>query len=779
MSGDSDVEIKIGASTDGLDAGTDKVKSNFQEMGEEAEGLKDNLEGLAATFAEVFAVEKLEEFADRISDIGEQIDRMTHMTGMSSDQVQNFQNVITALGGDAQTAGMSLIRMERNVSDAAAGIGDSAQAFQRLGVSMDALKRGDINEILGQMADKMVSTADGANKTGAMLEAAGRGAASLLPALDMGREGFEQLEQAINQTGVRLSPELVERFSESALGMKVLRDANQAVAESFYAQLEPALDAAVAGFTLFETNTANATRNGQGLSEGMKLLGGIIDGVTVAVTGLATAFEGLLEAVEAFAAVAYDVMKGSIDAIVDAWHGGVTAIQEVFQGNFSTAFDTLTVAGVKSSTDFSAGWTQAFDDFKAKFSDAANADMGGKFTDQVSKMMKVFNGEDSVSPVKLGDSKGKGKIGGPTGKGDEDQDNGANLAQQRQGYQEDYELKKEFDDLKVASGQMTRSQEFADLQQGLSEQQALTDASFESEMYDYELTDEAFNRLQDQKINADKRFALEHGKLTLQQADEDEKYWTKAIETADKSLDTMLQGVLQGTQTMGQAFARMASNMVLSFVEAVAKILVENALLVATQNFGWTQMAGALQKSLGQYVLVEQQKTAAVIGGNAARTASDTASATTSSLATKGAASGTIMQDAYESAANVYANVSAIPYVGWILAPAAAAAAFGVVAAYDSFDVGTPYVPNDMLAQIHKGEAIVPAKTAQSWRDGDLGIGGGDSAETHTHVHFNISSMDASGVAAMMKKHSSAISGAVVSAARGGNGGLRNAFSKM
>ncbi len=26
-----------------------------------------------------------------------------------------------------------------------------------------------------------------------------------------------------------------------------------------------------------------------------------------------------------------------------------------------------------------------------------------------------------------------------------------------------------------------------------------------------------------------------------------------------------------------------------------------------------------------------------------------------------------------------------------------------------AFDVGTPYVPNDMIAQIHQGEAIVPA----------------------------------------------------------------------
>ena len=27
-----------------------------------------------------------------------------------------------------------------------------------------------------------------------------------------------------------------------------------------------------------------------------------------------------------------------------------------------------------------------------------------------------------------------------------------------------------------------------------------------------------------------------------------------------------------------------------------------------------------------------------------------------------------------------------------------------------SFDVGTNYVPHDMIAQIHKGEAIIPAK---------------------------------------------------------------------
>lgn len=55
--------------------------------------------------------------------------------------------------------------------------------------------------------------------------------------------------------------------------------------------------------------------------------------------------------------------------------------------------------------------------------------------------------------------------------------------------------------------------------------------------------------------------------------------------------------------------------------------------------------------------------------------------------------------------------------VGNLFSPAAAPAAT-TTAAVASYDVGTDYVPYDMLAQIHKGEEIVPADQNRGWTGG-------------------------------------------------------------
>lgn len=52
----------------------------------------------------------------------------------------------------------------------------------------------------------------------------------------------------------------------------------------------------------------------------------------------------------------------------------------------------------------------------------------------------------------------------------------------------------------------------------------------------------------------------------------------------------------------------------------------------------------------------------------------------------------------------------------------------GMLGKLAGFDVGTPYVPRDMIAQIHEGEMIIPKTFAQGLRDGDVPVGGNRSA---------------------------------------------------
>jgi hypothetical protein len=105
--------------------------------------------------------------------------------------------------------------------------------------------------------------------------------------------------------------------------------------------------------------------------------------------------------------------------------------------------------------------------------------------------------------------------------------------------------------------------------------------------------------------------------------------------------------------------------------------------------------------------------------------------------ALKGLFSSQVLADAKLAAANAYAAVSSVPYVGPFLAPAAAAGAFAAVAAYDSFAVGTEFVPRTGLAMIHQGERIVPRPSNEALPAAlTRGSAGGRGGST-VNFHYN------------------------------------------
>ena len=99
------------------------------------------------------------------------------------------------------------------------------------------------------------------------------------------------------------------------------------------------------------------------------------------------------------------------------------------------------------------------------------------------------------------------------------------------------------------------------------------------------------------------------------------------------------------------------------------------------------------------------------------------------------------------------------------MAPGAAAAAFADVMSYAAFEEGTPYVPSTGMALLHQGEAVIPAGSAEKFRNGDLsGVGGGGD------THFHISAMDAKSFEGFLKRNKGALHSAIAASQRNGIG---------
>jgi hypothetical protein len=216
-------------------------------------------------------------------------------------------------------------------------------------------------------------------------------------------------------------------------------------------------------------------------------------------------------------------------------------------------------------------------------------------------------------------------------------------------------------------------------------------------------------------------------------ATEGYKALQKLFDSIKSGFDSMIRGVLQGTQTLRQLFARLGTDMLVIMAEAFAKM--------------------ALNFLKHRFIMVAANASteAAITGATAAGTTARGAIEKSHSLAG-------IARAAAHAAAKAFHEV---PFpLNFVVAPIVFAAALAFGAGLPSAAGGWNLVPNDnTFALLHKNEKVLTAGEASLVRNfvgsGDQG-GGGD---VHINYSPQIHAIDARGMREALKGHADTIVG--------------------
>jgi len=351
----SDVDVEFGASIGGAIAGIDKVTEAIESMGGKVKGLTEVFTGLAEAFLAAFAVEKIIDWVEKISEAGAEVEHLTHQLGLSAEAVSSFQFAAEAMGISSGSAAMQLTRLERNIAQAASGSGAAASGFRALGITTQELKDhgNDMQYMLQLISEKFATTADGANKTAVAIAIGGRGFAQMIPLLDRGAAGFKEMADAQERAGTLMTGPMVEGMEKTSLELHEMWEAIKGVSLTIYEAFKPAIDAIVLGFIAVVESFNNALKGTSLLHDGLTALVVVLDLVIGAVAFLSTGLNQLWQVAALVAEVIVTVFQAISAVMIDATTGAFGKIEV----DGEAAMDHIKEVTADRLSKMKAAWT--------------------------------------------------------------------------------------------------------------------------------------------------------------------------------------------------------------------------------------------------------------------------------------------------------------------------------------------------------------------------------------------------------------------------------------
>lgn len=314
-----------------LISAVDQTKTAFDSIKRGLGGLTDaakGINGVLANLGVAVSVAGLTAMVKSAIDTGDALDEMSQRVGVSVETLSVWKPAAEQSGVSGESFEKGLRKLSTTMLEAATGSEDAARNFAAVGVefkNQDGTLRAT-DQVLLDLAERFKAMPDGAEKTALAVQLFGKSGAELIPFLNQGRDGINELAAEMQALGVQMSSETAAQAGNFNDALDKLHLATKSIGNQIIASLLPALNDMAGGMV------ESAKQGGT--------LRTILDGVVLVLKTLALgaatvgkAFVALGEAIGAGVAAAVEALKGNTD--------GAKAIIADLKGNLVKRLDEL------------------------------------------------------------------------------------------------------------------------------------------------------------------------------------------------------------------------------------------------------------------------------------------------------------------------------------------------------------------------------------------------------------------------------------------------------
>lgn len=148
------------------------------------------------------------------SALGEQAQQL----GVSTKALQEYRYAATQVGLSQDEMDSALAKLTRTMGEAAAGAKAPAQAFEQLGIDIEAFVASgkDAGELIPLIAEGLKGIATPAERAALLVDLFGRAGQKLAPLLAEGSEGVNKLREDAKRLGLVMSDEMIKKADDAA-----------------------------------------------------------------------------------------------------------------------------------------------------------------------------------------------------------------------------------------------------------------------------------------------------------------------------------------------------------------------------------------------------------------------------------------------------------------------------------------------------------------------------------------------------------------------------------